>query len=135
MTCTSVMYSSGIVNRTMLPFGGACWIRTNDQCFCTDAPLAGEYLRPLGQRSSNLVESDGFEPPCPGGTDLQSAAFSHSANSPNSIHNLNTISRKCQGKIFRTTWQEHSDLNLIAKYSHNSAPRGHIAAIGLAVLI
>ena len=44
--------------------GGEREIRTLDTCFSTYAPLAGEYLRPLGQLTLNfnLAPRPGLEP-------------------------------------------------------------------------
>ena len=43
----------------------------------------------IGSSANKMVETGGFEPPNPEGADLQSAAFSHFATSPQSADNRN----------------------------------------------
>ena len=54
---------------------------------------------PLNYTPIYMVEGDGFEPPNPEGADLQSAAFSHFATPPHSIHDIASL------------WCRREDLN------------------------
>ena len=59
-------------------------------CCLTAWPYPNDYpsiyqLHPEMHLSKKMVEAGGFEPPNPEGADLQSAAFSHFATSPQMV--------------------------------------------------